>query len=109
AGMFVRTIQNLRNVDPGFATDHVLVFRLAPELAGYPGPAVTPIELRVLDRIAVLPGVRALGATNDEDLADENRMGDVYVTGYQEKPGADDFDVELPWVSNNYLQTLGVP
>jgi len=108
AGMFVRTIQNLRNVDPGFATDHLLVFRLAPELAGYPGPAVAPVELRALDGIANLPGVRGVGATNDEDLTDEGRMGDVYVTGYQEKPGGEEFDVELPWVSNRYLQAMGV-
>ena len=108
AGMFVRTIRNLRKVDPGFATEHLLSFKLSPSLAGYPGPAVAPLELRALETIAALPGVQSVGATNDEDLTDEGRMGDVYVTGFQEKPGADDFDVELPWVSKDYLQTLGV-
>lgn len=107
AGMFVRTIQNLRNTDPGFATDHLLAFQLAPELAGYPGPAVAPVEQRVLDAIAALPGVRAVGATNDPDLVDDGRGGDVYVSGYTPKPG-EDFDAELPWVSNGYLQALGV-
>jgi putative ABC transport system permease protein len=29
AGVFVRTIQNLRNVNPGFATDHLLTFGLS--------------------------------------------------------------------------------
>ena len=109
AGMFVRTIENLRHVNPGFATDHLLAFGLAPELAGYPGPAVVPVELRALEAIKNLPGIRGVGATNDADLTDEGREGDVYVTGYQEKPGADEFDVELPWVSNDYLQTLGLP
>ena len=109
AGMFVRTIENLRHVNPGFATDHLLAFGLAPELAGYPGPAVVPVELRALEAIKNLPGIRGVGATNDADLTDEGREGDVYVTGFQEKPAADEFDVELPWVSNDYLQTLGVP
>ncbi|HEY2857025.1 MAG TPA: ABC transporter permease [Terracidiphilus sp.] len=108
AGMFVRTIQNLRNVDPGFATDHLLGFDLTPTLAGYPGPDVPLVELRVLDATANLPGIRAVGATNDEDLAGNGIQGDVYVTGFVEKPGADDFDIELPSVSNGYLQTMGI-
>jgi putative ABC transport system permease protein len=108
AGMFVRTIQNLRNVNPGFATDHLLSFSISPELAGYPGPAVTPVELRIIDAITSLPGVRGVAATNDDDLTDDQRMGDVYVTGHPAKPNEDEFDVELPWVSNAYLQTMGI-
>lgn len=52
--------------------------------------------------------MRAVGATNDADLVDDERTGDVYVSGYTPKPD-EEFDVELPWVSNGYLQTLGVP
>ena len=59
AGMFVRTIQNLRNVNPGFETEHLLAFYLAPELSGYPAAGVAPVEQRVLDALAALPGVRA--------------------------------------------------
>ncbi|HTX77698.1 MAG TPA: ABC transporter permease [Terracidiphilus sp.] len=108
AGMFVRTIQNLRNVNPGFETEHLLAFYLAPELSGYPTAGVTPVEQRVLDALAVLPGVRAVGATNDADLVDDDRQGDVYVSGYRPAPD-EEFDVELPWVSDGYLQTQGVP
>lgn len=108
AGMFVRTIQNLRSVNPGFATDRLLTFSLAPELAGYPSGSVVLTERRVLDALASLPGVRAVGATNDPDLVDDNRVGDVYVTGYK-APAHEEFDVELPAVSDGYLSTLGVP
>ncbi len=108
AGMFVRTIQNLRNVNPGFETEHLLAFYLAPELSGYPEAGVAPVEQRVLDALAALPGVRAVGATNDADLVDDERTGDVYVSGYKPAPD-EEFDVELPWVSNGYLQTQGVP
>jgi hypothetical protein len=34
AGLFVRTIQNLRHVNAGFETDHLLAFSLDPQLAG---------------------------------------------------------------------------
>jgi len=107
AGMFVRTIRNLRNVDPGFATDHLLAFDLNPALAGYPSSGVAPVEQRALDAIAALPGVRAAGATNDSDLDNNDIAGDVNVSGYTPKAD-EEFDVELPWVSNGYLQTMGI-
>ncbi|HTW45023.1 MAG TPA: ABC transporter permease [Acidobacteriaceae bacterium] len=109
AGMFVRTVHNLRDVDPGFATDHLLTFDVSPELAGYPGEAVAPVEQRLLESIGRLPGIRSVGATNDRDLADDERVGDVYVTGDEGKSGIASVDVELPWVSTHYLQTLEVP
>ena len=105
---FVRTIQNLRSVDTGFDTERILSFDLSPQMAGYGQTAVAPVEQRALDAIAALPGVKGVGATNDHDLADDNREGDVLVSGYAPKPD-DEFDVELPWVSDGYLQTLGVP
>jgi putative ABC transport system permease protein len=108
AGLFVRTIQNLRDVNPGFATDHLLTFGLAPEFAGYLPAQIAPLEQRALETLAALPGVRAAGATNDADLADSNIEGDVQVSGYTPPPD-EDYNVELPWVSDNYLQTLGIP
>jgi len=111
AGLFVRTIQNLHNVDPGFATDHLLAFNLNPEMAGYVPAAVSPVEQRVIDTIATLPGVRGVAATNDADLRGDDRTGDVVVDQDCNHPRPEDqeFDVELPWVSNGYLQALGVP
>lgn len=108
AGLFVRTIGNLRNVNVGFPTDHLLAFGLAPELAGYTGAQIAPLEQRVLDAVSALPGVRSVGATDDTDLADDNKDGDVAVTGYTPPPN-EDFAVELPSVSTGYLQTLGIP
>jgi putative ABC transport system permease protein len=79
AGLFVRTIHNLRNVDPGFATDHLLTFGLAPEHAGYPANQIAPVEQRVIEALAALPGVRSVGATNDPDLANDSISGSVTV------------------------------
>ena len=110
AGLFVRTIQNLHNVDPGFATDHLLAFNLDPQMAGYTPATVSPIEQRVIEALGSSPGVRGVAATNDADLQGDNRSGDVVVDQDCTHPRPDDneFDIELPWVSNGYLQTMGV-
>ncbi len=111
AGLFVRTIQNLHNVDPGFATDHLLTFTLNPQMAGYAPRSVTPVEQHVIHTLAALPGVRAVAATNDADLRGDDRNGDVVVDQdcSHPRPEQNEFDIELPSVSNGYLQTLGVP
>jgi putative ABC transport system permease protein len=108
AGLFVRTIQNLRNVNPGFATDHLLTFGLTPEYAGYSPDQIAPLEQRALASLAALPGVRSVGATNDADLAGNGITGDVKASD-SNAPADEDYNVELPWVSDHYLQTLGIP
>ena len=35
AGLLVRTLQNLRNIDPGFQTENMLLFGVNPVLSGY--------------------------------------------------------------------------
>lgn len=109
AGMFVRTIENLRDVNPGFATDHLLSFSISPQLAGYPHAAVAPVELRIIEAVSNLPGIRGVAATNDEELQDDQINGDVYVTGYEAKPNEEDFDAELPSVNAAYHETMGIP
>jgi predicted permease len=108
AGLFVRTIDNLRRVNPGFATDHLLAFDLNPSLAGYPAAEVAAVEQRVLDAVHAMAGIRSAGATNDSDLAGNDIQGDMLPVGPAQKPD-EEFDVELPWVSDGYLQTLAVP
>ncbi len=100
AGLFVRTIRNLRKVDPGFATDHILAFNLDPATAGYIPAAITPVEQRVIDAIAALPGVRGVAATNDADLIGDDNDGDVVVdqdcTNFRREDT--EFDVEVPYL-----------
>ncbi|MBS1805396.1 MAG: ABC transporter permease [Acidobacteria bacterium] len=108
AGLFVQTIRNLRNIDPGFETENLLSFNIAPQMAGYAQTAVAPVEQRILDALATIPGIRSAGATNDPELVDDDINGDVIVPGFTPKL-AEEFDVELPWISNGYLQTQGVP
>ena len=111
AGLFVRTVQNLRNVDPGFDTDHVLAFYLDPGMAGYAQRGVIPVEGRAIDALAGLPGVRGVAATNDADLVGDGNNGHLAVDQdcNHPRPEEKEFEIEFPWVSNNYLQTLGVP
>jgi len=108
AGLFMRTIQNLHAVDAGFATDHLLTFDLDPDMAGYQGDSVRNVEERVLDAVAGLPGVRAVAATNDPELANDDVNGSMDIAGYTPKPD-EEVDAEVPWVSQDYFSSMGIP
>ena len=59
AGLFLRTLYNLKAQDVGYNPDHLVMMRLDPVSAGYRGDEIGRVCKNLLDRIAILPGVRA--------------------------------------------------
>ncbi len=57
AGLFERTLGNLRSIDPQMKTDNMLLLSLAPALNGYQRPAARQLYAQLLERIGGLPGV----------------------------------------------------
>jgi predicted permease len=108
AGLFVRTIQNLRNVNAGFNVTHLVVFHIDPVLAGYAQPQVPPLEDRVIDAMRGLPGVQAATASDDPELVDNTKGGNVTVAGYT-PPTNEDFDIEESVVDPDYFHAMQAP
>ena len=52
AGLFVRTMKNLRSVDVGFRPDHLLTFTVNPALAGYNKDTAVSLTHRMLDAMS---------------------------------------------------------
>ncbi len=55
-----------------------------------------------------LPGIRSAAATDDAELADDDRTGNITIAGYTEKP-LEDVDVEHADVTPGFFSTLGMP
>jgi putative ABC transport system permease protein len=108
SGLFVRTMQNLRRVDTGFNPSHLITFHIDPLLSGYAQEKIPVLHQRVLDAVAALPGVQAVGATDDPELADNDHGGNVTVEGYNAPPD-EDYDVEIPAVSAGFFHTMQIP
>ena len=108
AGLFVRTLLNLRSVDVGFATDHLLGFGVNPRLAGYQPEQVQALSRRILQTLSALPGVRAVGATDDPELAHNDENGSVSIVGYNARED-EDMQAEQPWITPRYFSTMQVP
>ncbi|MGA2353511.1 MAG: ABC transporter permease [Terriglobales bacterium] len=108
AGLFVRTLHNLRSLNAGFATDHLLTFGVDPRMAGYEPARTFALYQRVFETLKGLPGVRAVAATNDAELANDNETGNVTISGYTDKPD-ENMQVEQPNVSVDYFSTMQMP
>jgi predicted permease len=108
AGLFVRTLHNLRSLNAGFATDHLLTFGIDPRMAGYEPARTFALYQRVFETLKALPGVRSVSATDDPELANDNESGNITLAGYAEKP-QEDMQVEKPNVSVDYFSTLQMP
>ena len=57
AGLLVRTLQNVKNISPGFDTRNILTFRLDPTLIGYKRAEANIFYRELHNRIAAIPGV----------------------------------------------------
>ena len=106
AGLFLRTLSNLQQVDLGFDPDNVVSFTVEPESSGYDGPRAASLYRRLDDRLSNVPGVRsvsssALGGT----LLDGGgaRIA-IELAGRTDRPEASLFSVE-----HDFFDTLRIP
>ncbi len=108
AGLFRRTLANLKSVDVGFVTDHILTFQLDPRLVGYQPSSVAGLYKRLIDTLRAQPGVLSVGMTDDPVLANDNNTFSLEVRGYQSQEG-ERMSFEWEHVTPDYFSTLRLP
>jgi len=108
AGLFVRYLSNLENLDLGFRRDHVLLVTLDPAGSGYKGERLARAYQELLVRLEAIPGVRAATLSAVTPLSGAGAGGNVTVEGYQAQPGEIRYSPEN-WVAPKYFETLGTP
>ena len=68
AGLFVRTLQNLLGVDPGFRREGVLLVNLDGRREGYRDARLTEFYSGLLDRVRRVPGVESASIASHTPL-----------------------------------------
>ena len=77
AGLFVQTLRNLKSLNVGFTTDHLLTFGIDPTLGGYDPKEALLVQKQLLETLATQPGVRSVAGTDDPVLTGDNSSSNV--------------------------------
>ena len=108
AGLFIRSLQNLRDMGPGFSTGNLVAFVLDPSLNGYNSDRCKLFYRQLTGELNAIPGVRSSGLARMRILENNEWDSSVTVEGYQAK----ETDTPEPFMNSvgpGYFTTLNVP
>ncbi len=109
AGLLIRTVMRLRDVNTGFNSDNVLTMNIGLPGIKYPKPEnVVSFYKQTTERIAALPGVKAAGVTSVLPLSD-NFDGRGLVVEDHPKPEGEEISVDMYVVTPGYLRAMEIP
>jgi predicted permease len=108
AGLLVRTLNNLRNLELGFAAEHVLQVELEPESTGYTRQQLAGLFERVTARLRSVPGVVSVSMAAVGYGTGNTATCCIAIEGFPHQAG-DDRQFDINGVTPGYFQTLGLP
>ncbi|HEX4948275.1 MAG TPA: ABC transporter permease [Blastocatellia bacterium] len=109
AGLFIRSLQQMQKVDPGFQTENrlALSFNLEPE--GYNEARGREFARQLLERVRALPGVQAATMANYLPLGFMLLTEEVTIDGRATPPDARSLNIAAQRIGLDYFRTLGTP
>jgi predicted permease len=108
AGLFLRTLDNLRAVDVGFDTKNLLMFNLNPSVNHYDADRSARIFQQTLDRLSTVPGVRSAALAQVMLLSGNSWTSSTYKQGQTSEEPAED-NMYMMMVSPSFFTTMGIP
>jgi predicted permease len=111
AGLFLRTLYNLRNVDIGFNPRNVAIFVINPRLNGYDGARVANLYDQITERLSAVPGIKSASHSVATLLSGNVNDASMYIQGGPLNPASKQGDFTL-WrmtVSPTFFKTLEIP
>jgi predicted permease len=109
AGLFVRTLINLRQTNAGFHDiDHLITFQVDPALNGYTNERMEDFYRRLLADIRATTGVKSAGYAIVSLLSGGEWDSTMSVEGHGIKDG-EDMQAFMNGVSDDYWKTMGIP
>jgi predicted permease len=108
AGLFVRSLQNLKTAETGVAIENLVTFQLSPSLSGYDESRATLFYRQLLDRLRAAPGVTSAALAGVAILAGNEWDSSMSVEGHHAKDG-EDMQAWMNPISPGYFETMRIP
>jgi predicted permease len=108
AGLFTRSLMNLRSLDPGFKPDRLFEFDVDPARSGQGFQQRVATLRRIQEELTGEPGVASASAAGVTLMSNSNSSSTVRVDGYEAKEG-EDMNPGFNYVAPGFFETLGIP
>jgi len=115
AGLFVRSLLNLKRIDPGFNTQNLLLFEIQPGLIGYKDEKLRQIYEQISERIEAVPGVQSVTFSRVALLASSQSTSNVFLRADLSAPPDSEGYIKPTGeghrhtVRENFLEAMGIP
>ncbi len=106
AGLLVRTLQNLKNLDPGFDTRNILTFSLNPTLIGYKSADTDNMYGELRSRLSAIPGVVSVSYSWTALLGGGRWSTSFHMHG---NPKEEESDSDMLPVGPDFFKTMRIP
>src|SRR5580700_9803149 len=107
AGLFLRTLRNFTELDPGFDSSHILTVWLDTHMGGYKQEQLPSLYKRLIEGVEALPGVRSASLASCGLAVGCEDASDIYLPDVPHTNG--ETDSQERRVSQHYLATAGIP
>ena len=106
AGLLLRTLHNLQNLDPGFDTQNVLLFGINPSLAGYKDRQAVELYRQLQERFKALPNVMSVSYSEYALLSGNWSAAAMHLDGAAPTSNANAATLR---VGLDFFQTMHIP
>lgn len=110
AGLLIRSLWRLRDVNPGFAPDNVVTMNVSIPSTKFAKPEQEfSFFDTVLRRVRALPGVKSAGVIDALPLSDNSSHMGIQIEGRPVVSMADQPEVDVHIVSPGYISAMHIP
>ena len=110
AGLLIKGFSRLQEESPGFSTDRALTASLSLTFVKYPTPEKrAAFAAQLTAQVAALPGVTAVGLTNNLPFSGSNNQSSYGLVGRERPPGQPNPHGMIRQVDAGYLRAMGIP
>ncbi|HXV64240.1 MAG TPA: ABC transporter permease [Vicinamibacteria bacterium] len=107
SALFVQSLVNLHDVDPGFRATNLVRFKLDPMMSGYDVARTKRFFADLRDSLEALPGVESAGLAVVAIMEGDEWDSTVNVEGYEAADG-ENMNPHFNAISPGYFETLGL-
>jgi predicted permease len=107
AGLFIRSLRNLRGLDPGFETSNLIEFSVDPVTNGYKPEQSLQFYRQLRENLTALPGVNSAAFAVIPVLVGDEWDNTVSIEGFAAKPTQMP-DPHMQFVSPDFFKTMNI-